>query len=131
LVEAVHSEHGDVRSVVSLADDRRTTIEPGEKLIVAFRPPDIYTGDAVLLFRVVGRYDRLRGTVTPAAFEFAQNYPNPFNPSTSFNFSLPANSHVLLFRHLRVSLGEGLRRQDRRDLDLRGIWSVMLSGVEA
>jgi hypothetical protein len=33
---------------------------------------------------------------TPVSFELGQNYPNPFNPSTTFSFSLPANSLVTL-----------------------------------
>ncbi|VAX22619.1 hypothetical protein MNBD_IGNAVI01-1567 [hydrothermal vent metagenome] len=32
----------------------------------------------------------------PKEFELAQNYPNPFNPSTTINFSIPKESHVVL-----------------------------------
>jgi FtsP/CotA-like multicopper oxidase with cupredoxin domain len=32
----------------------------------------------------------------PLAFELKQNYPNPFNPSTTINFSIPADERVQL-----------------------------------
>ncbi len=36
-------------------------------------------------------------TVTiPAAYDLRQNYPNPFNPSTTIDFSLPAEANVKL-----------------------------------
>ncbi len=31
---------------------------------------------------------------TPSTFVLEQNYPNPFNPSTTINFSIPAQSNV-------------------------------------
>ncbi|MEW5923745.1 MAG: FlgD immunoglobulin-like domain containing protein [Candidatus Zixiibacteriota bacterium] len=36
------------------------------------------------------------GLLLPDEFSFEQNYPNPFNPSTTFSFSLPAETMVNL-----------------------------------
>jgi hypothetical protein len=35
-------------------------------------------------------------TVAPRTFTLSQNYPNPFNPSTTINYSLATDSHVML-----------------------------------
>jgi choice-of-anchor A domain-containing protein/uncharacterized repeat protein (TIGR01451 family) len=43
----------------------------------------------------------------PAHFALEQNYPNPFNPSTTINFSLPANGRVSL--KIYNSLGQEVR----------------------
>jgi len=32
----------------------------------------------------------------PKNYDLAQNYPNPFNPTTTINFSIPKESHVVL-----------------------------------
>jgi photosystem II stability/assembly factor-like uncharacterized protein len=32
----------------------------------------------------------------PTEFELSQNYPNPFNPSTTFSYSIPAQSKVVI-----------------------------------
>ncbi|GAB4146663.1 MAG: hypothetical protein Fur0015_13120 [Ignavibacteriales bacterium] len=32
----------------------------------------------------------------PTGFELSQNYPNPFNPTTTIQFSLPSQSHVIM-----------------------------------
>ncbi len=43
-------------------------------------------------------YDELTAEITynPTEFALQQNYPNPFNPSTKINFSLAADSKVIL-----------------------------------
>ena len=33
---------------------------------------------------------------TPVDYALGQNYPNPFNPTTSINFAMPKDGHVLL-----------------------------------
>jgi hypothetical protein len=37
-----------------------------------------------------------QSTNAPKTFALSQNYPNPFNPTTTINFSLPANAHARL-----------------------------------
>ncbi|MEX2190468.1 MAG: T9SS type A sorting domain-containing protein, partial [Bacteroidota bacterium] len=34
--------------------------------------------------------------LAPLEFTLAQNYPNPFNPTTTIEFTLPADGHVVL-----------------------------------
>jgi hypothetical protein len=36
------------------------------------------------------------GTVFPTEFKLSQNYPNPFNPSTTFRYSIPQTSKVVI-----------------------------------
>lgn len=49
----------------------------------------------------------LMNNLTPQEFRLEQNFPNPFNPSTTINFSLPAQSYVTLIVY--NSLGKIVR----------------------
>lgn len=102
LVDAIHSELGDVRSMLTAVDQEKARLRPGERLELVFQGSDPAVAQpegSLLLFKAVGRYDRQAsadGVQTARLFEFAQNYPNPFNPSTSFRFSLPTAAPVTL-----------------------------------
>jgi hypothetical protein len=62
-----------------------------------------------------GRIYRFASTITSVAmagsvvhgFKLEQNYPNPFNPSTTINYSLPAQSHTVLI--INDLLGKEIR----------------------
>ena len=45
---------------------------------------------------IVGTPTVVPGQLTPSRFQLFQNYPNPFNPSTTFSFTLNAESFVSL-----------------------------------
>jgi flagellar hook assembly protein FlgD len=57
-----------------------------------------------------------------------QNYPNPFNPTTTIEFSLPANSHA----DVRVYniLGQQMRVLMDRDLPA-GTYQVVWDGTDS
>ncbi len=40
--------------------------------------------------------EKISDQVTPTAFTLNQNYPNPFNPSTTLQYTVAKNSHVVL-----------------------------------
>jgi len=100
LVDANHSESGVVTSL-SLADDEYTMLEPGEHVGLAFEVDPPTSPDVYRLYQVhaEGRYEMITKVSEPnlpSGFSFRQNYPNPFNPSTTFEFSLPQSSEVIL-----------------------------------
>ncbi len=52
-------------------------------------------GDKRWAFKGVTDVERTNGQV-PVSFALSQNYPNPFNPSTTLEYSISKNSHVVL-----------------------------------
>ncbi|MCK4656035.1 MAG: T9SS type A sorting domain-containing protein, partial [candidate division Zixibacteria bacterium] len=103
LVEAVHSDSGDVLSELSETSSGYVSLQPGERLDLCYQAPPLADSlQRLLLFRAVGRYEAYTPPIDkmaeslPERFTFNQNYPNPFNPSTTFNFALPRYAHVTL-----------------------------------
>jgi len=47
---------------------------------------------------------KLESKIIPDKFNLTQNYPNPFNPTTTIEYSIPANTQGTAFRHVTLKI---------------------------
>jgi len=100
-ISANHTTDGDILSLVAIADDRTTTLIPGQTIALAFDASEIapvqpgYVRE--FIFSAKGYYTTYSGSAAlPQVYQLEQNYPNPFNPSTVIYYTLPTTADITL-----------------------------------
>jgi len=130
LSSALHTNQGEVTTLLNDADAQTTTLSPDESIRLFFPAlPDDASKNRAFVLIAKGYYEKL-GTapakpIYPRLPKMEQNYPNPFNQITQIKFSLPEVTRVTL--SIYNILGQEVTRLMDEE-KARGTYTVIWDG---